>query len=193
MALSRKANALQVKRRISHSAVSRDATPSYPLLAIEKSLLLYLYAVLVPACFVASSIYLAVPLRSALSWTYFNIFPWNFALFSALFLAGVFWIFWAMPFGAQHVKGRLPDGGPYLYCRNPKGFGYLLVLAGLSLMLQSAVAIFVLFPLIVLSYVLYLKLLEEPLMKIRFGNAFEEYRSSIPLLFPLPVRLRKHL
>jgi|GEM_PF-4563126 protein-S-isoprenylcysteine O-methyltransferase Ste14 len=174
------------------------ATPSPALnqgglaAAMQHAIYLYVAVVLIPALFVAGSDYLTPIVRSAFSWTYFNIFPLNFVIFSFFFLAGAVWILWAINF--RHArKGDIVTEGPYAYTRNPRGFGYLLILLGLAIMLQSAVAIFLLFPLTAVLFIVYIKLFEEPLLRLKHGASFDRYRQSVPLLFPLPPSVRRRL
>lgn len=174
-------------------AASRNSVPRSTFLgALEHSVVAYAVAVLIPFGFMAGVDYLTPVVSSAFSWTSFSIFPWNFIIFSFLFMAGSSWIFWALSFTLNKKKSeRLTMDGPYALTRNPKGFGYLVILLGLGVLLQSAVAIFLMMPAISLLYLFYLKFLEEPIMKLKHGTLYDEYRSSVPLLFPLPARLRK--
>lgn len=160
--------------------------------ALEHSVLAYSVIVLIPFGFAAAATYLTPLVSNAFSWTSFNIFPWNFVIFSFFFMLGGTWIFWALTYTTNKKKSdRLNTEGPYALTRNPKGFGYLTILLGLGIYLQSAVAIFLMMPGIVLLYLFYLKFLEEPVMKLKHGSTWDEYRSRVPLLIPLPSKLRK--
>ncbi|MCL4317306.1 MAG: hypothetical protein M1422_03440 [Candidatus Thermoplasmatota archaeon] len=152
--------------------------------SVEKAVLVYIVAVLVPFGYVALVDYSTPVLGQAFTWTYFNIFPWNFVLFSFLFLAGGSWIFWALSYTQMKTGERLLIEGPYSLTRNPKGFGYMLILVGLGVLLQSAIAIFIITPAIVTSYFLYLRILQEPLMRHKYGAMYEQYRTAVPLLLP---------
>ncbi len=152
----------------------------------------YAVAVLIPFGYIAAVDYMTPVVSSAMSWTTFNIFPWNFVIFSFFFIVGGTWVFWALSYTTNKKRSeKLMVDGPYSMTRNPKGFGYLLILLGFGVFLQSAVAIFILMPAIVVLYFLYLKFLEEPIMKLKHGSLYDEYRSNVPLLFPLPSKLRK--
>ena len=160
--------------------------------ALEHAVVAYSVAVLIPFAFTVGVEYITPVAASAMSWTSFNIFPWNFIIFSFFFIAGGSWIFWALTYTTNKKRSeKLNTDGPYALTRNPKGFGYLTILLGLSIFLQSAVAIFIMMPAIAILYLLYLKFLEEPVMKLKHGSIYDEYRSSVPLLFPLPSRARK--
>jgi protein-S-isoprenylcysteine O-methyltransferase Ste14 len=160
--------------------------------ALEHSVVAYAVIVLIPFGFEFTASYITPIVSGAFSWTSFNIFPWNFVIFSFFFIAGCTWIMWALSYTLNKRRSeKLMVDGPYAYTRNPKGFGYLLILLGLGILMQSAVAIFVMMPAIVLAYIFYLKILEEPFMKLRHGSQYDEYRSSVSLLFPLPSRIRR--
>ncbi|MBX8643184.1 MAG: hypothetical protein KIY12_00400 [Thermoplasmata archaeon] len=159
--------------------------------AAEKAVLVYIVAVLIPFGYIAAVEYSTPILGQALTWTYFNIFPWNFVIFSFFFLIGLSMIFWALSYTQGRGAERLLTEGPYSYTRNPKGFGYVLMLIGLGMLLQSAVAIFMITPAIAIMYFLYLKLLQEPFMRHRYGAIYDEYRASVPLLLPIRLAYRK--
>lgn len=73
--------------------------------------------------------------------------------------------------------------GPYRFVRNPMISGVIFILFGEALFLRSlphatwAVA-FAGFNL------LYIPLLEEPLLEARFGDAYRRYRSNVPRILP---------
>lgn len=160
--------------------------------ALEQAVVAYAVTILIPFGFMEAVNYLTPLVSSAFSWTSFNIFPWNFAIFSGLFILGGTWIFWALTYTTNKKRAdKLSMDGPYALTRNPKGFGYLTILLGLGFLLQSAVAIFLMVPGIAILYLIYLKFLEEPIMRLKHGTRYDEYRSRVPLLFPLPARLRK--
>ncbi len=78
---------------------------------------------------------------------------------------------------------ELVIGGPYRYVRNPMISGVILILAAEALVLRSAphgwwTAIFV------GINATYIPLLEEPLLALRFGSAYDEYRRHVPRLLP---------
>lgn len=174
------------------SGTHQEGSASKPGLAraLERTVYCYTVIVLIPSLFIAGSYYLTPLLKNGFEWTSFNIFPLNFIIFSFLFLTGSTWIVWALETGPQRHRTGLSEG-PYAYTRNPKAFGYLIVLFGFSIALQSAVALFVLFPASVLACVIFLRFIEEPLLRLRHGNAFEQYRKRVPMLIPLPSFLRK--
>lgn len=172
-------------------ADGRSRQKSSLIASVEKSVLAYLVTVLIPFGYLAAVDYSTPVLAQALTWTYFDIFPWNFVIFSLLFITGVSWIFWALSYSQHRTGERLIVNGPYSITRNPKGLGYLIILVGLGMLLQSSVAIFILTPAIGLAYFLYLKAIQEPFMKHRYGATYDEYRRNVPMLLPIHIRLRR--
>ncbi|MBX8635009.1 MAG: hypothetical protein KIS30_02980 [Thermoplasmata archaeon] len=169
----------------------RSQQKSSLIASVEKSVLAYLVTVMIPFGYLAAVDYSTPVLSQAFTWTYFDIFPWNFIIFSLLFMIGASWIFWALSY-TQHRSGeRLIVNGPYSISRNPKGLGYLIILAGLGVLLQSAVAIFIITPSLAVAYLLYLKAIQEPFMKHRYGATYDDYRRNVPMLVPLHLRLRR--
>jgi len=78
---------------------------------------------------------------------------------------------------------RLVVSGPYRYVRNPMISGVLFVLAGEASILRSwphaewTIAFFVI-------NLIYIPLLEEPQLKIRFGEQYRAYGARVPRLIP---------
>jgi protein-S-isoprenylcysteine O-methyltransferase Ste14 len=73
--------------------------------------------------------------------------------------------------------------GPYAFVRHPMISGVLLILLGESIGLRSAPH--ALWTLTVLALnLLYIPLIEEPMLSDRFGDAYDEYRRHVPGLFP---------
>lgn len=79
---------------------------------------------------------------------------------------------------------RLVVRGPYRYVRNPMISGVLCMLAGLALLIRSwphAVwaAVFAAMNL------LYIPLIEEPMLETRFGDDYRAYKRGVPRFLPL--------
>lgn len=73
--------------------------------------------------------------------------------------------------------------GPYRYVRNPMISGVVLVLFGEALFLLSRPHL--MWALIFLAInAIYIPLLEEPLLALRFGDAYREYCRHVPRLLP---------
>lgn len=78
---------------------------------------------------------------------------------------------------------ELVVGGPYAHVRNPMISGVLLVLLGEGLLLRSPPHLAWAATFFVISAV-YIPLLEEPGLRRRFGEAYDEYRGAVPRLIP---------
>jgi len=72
---------------------------------------------------------------------------------------------------------------PYSYCRNPMALGAIVLYLGIAIWLGSLSALgLVLLPAICL--LVYIKLIEEKEMELRFGADYVEYKHQTPFLFP---------
>lgn len=78
---------------------------------------------------------------------------------------------------------RLVVRGPYAYVRNPMISGVLLVLVGEALVLRSRPHLEWVLLFFLLNAV-YIPLLEEPLLRERFGEEYQEYCRHVPRLVP---------
>lgn len=141
--------------------------------------------VVVPVWIASSSgVEIALP-RSALGWTT--------ALFglTALVAGCVLFLACLFRFGVEgkgtlapwDPPARLVVTGPYAFVRNPMISGVILVLLAEGLLLRSAphlqwAGIFF------LICATYIPLLEEPLLKEKFGEEYIEYRKGVPRLIP---------
>lgn len=76
---------------------------------------------------------------------------------------------------------------PYSYCRNPMALGAIVAYLGVAILLGSISAL-VLVGVGALLLLLYIRLLEEKEMELRFGGAYQEYREHTPFILP---RLRQ--
>jgi len=112
-----------------------------------------------------------------------------------LLLVTVGWFFASWSVYTQHRIGRgtpvpvvptrrLITSGPYKYCRNPMAFGTLLLYIGLSLIFNSISAIFILVALVLVPLLLFIKIVEEKELEIRFGHEYTEYKEKTPFLIP---------
>lgn len=114
-----------------------------------------------------------------------------------LLLAGLSFAFWSVLWQITRASGtpvpvvptqKLLTDGPFKYCRNPMTLGTVLAYLGIALAVGSisSTAVVLLFGALL---VLYLKLLEEKELALRFGADYELYKASTPFLIP---RLRLH-
>jgi protein-S-isoprenylcysteine O-methyltransferase Ste14 len=86
---------------------------------------------------------------------------------------------------AGHLrKGeRLATSGPYAHLRNPLYFGSLLLAVGFSAATHSIPATALLTVYFVVFYAAVIQR-EEKELRVRYGEAFEEYAANVPLLLP---------
>jgi protein-S-isoprenylcysteine O-methyltransferase Ste14 len=78
--------------------------------------------------------------------------------------------------------------GLYSVIRNPMHLGWTLLLIGLALLMQSFTLLFIFIPLFVLVHILYLKLIEEKVLEMKFGQAYLNYKNRVPMFIPNLVR-----
>ena len=78
---------------------------------------------------------------------------------------------------------RLVLHGPYRYVRNPMISGVVFVLFGEALILISRPHFTWALTFLALNFI-YIPLLEEPQLKRRFGEDYNEYRRNVPRLIP---------
>jgi protein-S-isoprenylcysteine O-methyltransferase Ste14 len=72
---------------------------------------------------------------------------------------------------------------PYSYCRNPMALGAIVLYLGIAIWLGSLSALgLVLLP--AMCLLVYINLIEEKEMELRFGADYFEYRRQTPFLIP---------
>jgi protein-S-isoprenylcysteine O-methyltransferase Ste14 len=76
--------------------------------------------------------------------------------------------------------------GPFKYCRNPMTLGTLSAYSGVAILVGSYTALLgvVIFSLML---IVYLKLIEEKEMAMRFGQEYFEYKKNTPFIFPIRI------
>ena len=79
---------------------------------------------------------------------------------------------------------RLVQEGPYRYVRNPMLAGVFIMLLGLGVLFRSWSLTVIFTPLFILCALFEFKLIEEPELERRLGDAYREYRSRTPMLIP---------
>jgi protein-S-isoprenylcysteine O-methyltransferase Ste14 len=119
----------------------------------------------------------------------------NIAIGVIAIIAGGFLAFWTIiaqirlasgtPFPMLPTK-KLLIIGPFRYCRNPMTLGTMIAYSGVAIAVGSytallAVAVFSLMLLV------YLKLIEERELEMRFGQEYLEYRRNTPFLLPIRI------
>ncbi len=85
--------------------------------------------------------------------------------------------------GGRMYAENLVTGGIFAHCRNPLYLGNVLILGGLGLMANSAIFMFIAFPLFVLAYVAIVRA-EEHFLSETFGAAYEEYCRDVNRWLP---------
>jgi len=78
----------------------------------------------------------------------------------------------------------LVTAGLYSRVRNPMVLGWVTMLLGVGLLLNSISVIFIFTPLFTLLNVLYLKTIEEKEMEKKFGRQYLKYKESVPMFIP---------
>jgi glucose/arabinose dehydrogenase/protein-S-isoprenylcysteine O-methyltransferase Ste14 len=85
---------------------------------------------------------------------------------------------------------RLVEEGPYRYVRNPMLAGVFIMLLGLGVLFRSWSLTVIFTPLFILCALLEFKLIEEPELERRLGDAYRDYRSRTPMMIPRLPSLR---
>ncbi len=78
---------------------------------------------------------------------------------------------------------RLVLRGPYRYVRHPMISGVIFILIGEALVLRSSPHVRWALAFVAIN-VIYLPLIEEPMLILRFGDGYREYRRHVPGLVP---------
>jgi len=84
---------------------------------------------------------------------------------------------------SQGLGGGLIASGPYRYSRNPQYVGTVAVLVGYATLSNSALALIA--AVMASAWFVALPCAEEPWLRDRFGQAFEEYAARVPRFLSL--------
>ena len=68
--------------------------------------------------------------------------------------------------------------------RNPMLLGWIIMLFGVGILLNSISLILIFTPLFILLNILYLKTIEEKEMEKKFGEEYLKYKKSVPMFIP---------
>ena len=79
---------------------------------------------------------------------------------------------------------KLVDTGPYAYVRNPMVSGVVITIFGLGLLLKSISLAFIFTPVLFVFIYVELKVIEEPELELRLGEAYTQYKKKVPMFFP---------
>lgn len=72
---------------------------------------------------------------------------------------------------------------PYSYCRNPMALGAIVLYTGVAVWIGS-IGAFILVAIGAVALLIYIRLLEEKEMELRFGQEYLEYKLRTPFLIP---------
>jgi len=62
--------------------------------------------------------------------------------------------------------------------------GWTIVLIGLAVLMQSFTLLVIFIPLFVAAHIVYLKFVEEKELEKKFGQAYLDYKKSVPMFIP---------
>ena len=74
--------------------------------------------------------------------------------------------------------------GIYSQIRNPMLLGWIIMLFGVGILLNSISLILIFTPIFILLNILYLKAIEEKEMEKKFGEQYLKYKKSVPMFIP---------
>ena len=123
-----------------------------------------------------------------------NVFPTIPSIFIGLILTSLGYVisFWSVFTQVMIGRGtpvpimptkKLIIEGPYKYSRNPMWLGFGLGLIGLGILFNSISFLLIDLAIFVVGY-LYLKLIEEKELTLRFGKEYTKYMKSVPFILP---------
>jgi len=143
---------------------------------------------------------LSCAIENWLNITRFHLYLVNYSVDALCISIGLFFAVWSVAVQVFLVRGtplpmmptkKLLITGPFKYCRNPMSFGILLHYIGIAVWVGSFSMITII---IICAFllVLYIKRVEEHELERRFGQEYQEYKQSTPLIFP-KIKLRHPL
>jgi protein-S-isoprenylcysteine O-methyltransferase Ste14 len=163
----------------------------------KRLLALVVGALIFPTCIPATLVLLLPQVDNRMGIGSFYVGYGNIAIGVIAIIMGGFFAFWTIiaqiklasgtPFPMLPTK-KLLIIGPFRYCRNPMTLGTIVAYSGVAILVGSPTALLAVatFSLMLLVY---LKLIEEKELQMRFGQEYSEYRRSTPFL--LPIRIAK--
>jgi protein-S-isoprenylcysteine O-methyltransferase Ste14 len=87
------------------------------------------------------------------------------------------------PFPMLPTK-RLLIVGPFKYCRNPMTLGTIIAYVGIAIIIGTVTGLMVV-AIFAAILVLYLKIIEEKELQMRFGSEYIEYKKTTPFIIPV--------
>jgi protein-S-isoprenylcysteine O-methyltransferase Ste14 len=115
-------------------------------------------------------------------------------------ITGLFLVFWTIflfkKFGKGTPNPSIPPKalvikGPYKIVRNPMALGGAILLTG-EILIYYSLSLLLLTILYVIILYLNAVFIEEPELKKRFGQPYEEYLKEVPRFFPSILRMIKN-
>jgi phosphatidylglycerol:prolipoprotein diacylglycerol transferase len=103
---------------------------------------------------------------------------WTLVISGAAVILSTFHLLWRRGHGlpVSHLPPRAFVGaGPYTLVRHPNYVGFTMLVAGVALLMRSPGTLLYSVPLLVAGWLLYVRLYEEPILQVRFGNAYRDY------------------
>ncbi|MBI4009886.1 MAG: isoprenylcysteine carboxylmethyltransferase family protein [Candidatus Aenigmarchaeota archaeon] len=119
-------------------------------------------------------------------------YPFNILTGTFIFASGLTLFLWTVIIFFRIGKGtpspfiptqKLVTSGPFAHSRNPMVLGVIIYVAGLGVIFNSLsfIGIGLVIP---LSYLAYIKLVEEKELEARFGKEYIQYKKRVPFLIP---------
>jgi protein-S-isoprenylcysteine O-methyltransferase Ste14 len=108
------------------------------------------------------------------------------------FIIGIPWMLSAVLWQLFRGKGtpvpivptkQFLQNGPYRYVRNPMILGFFLYLLGWAFLFNKGGA-FLAAAIVIALLLVEIKIIEEPELEKRFGDAYREYKKETPFIFP---------
>jgi len=130
---------------------------------------------------------------AVLDWDTFVFAHWlRYPVGAALCVGGTGFALWGVatlsPRTSTGLRGRLVAQGPYRYSRNPQYVGDIGLLLGIAVV-SNSMLVLVLAVLGIACFYLS-PFIEEPWLREQYGDAYEEYRKSVPRFIGLRRQAR---
>ena len=118
--------------------------------------------------------------------------PFNIIIAIFLSILGLIFALWSVQVQFKVGKGtpapimptqELVVIGPYLYCRNPMYFGAIILYLGI-VVLTGSLSSFGILIIMISALFIYIKLIEEKELKIRFGQDYLKYSKKTSFFIP---------
>jgi protein-S-isoprenylcysteine O-methyltransferase Ste14 len=161
----------------------------------KRLLALVVGALIFPTCIPATLVLLLPQVDNRMGIGSFYVGYGNIAIGVIAIIMGGFLAFWTIIAQIKLASGTpfpmLPTRklliiGPFRYCRNPMTLGTIVAYSGVAVMVGSYTALLVV-ALFSSMLLVYLKLIEEKELEMRFGQGYLEYRRNTPFLLPIRI------